>query len=110
MTNDPKGESFRIGDLRRPEVRGRQRQAEPSAAEPTSVGFPAIEHWLERGSIEEVVAAMRPRYEVLETMSTGGTIQQRGSAKKAMGAYERAADLFEYLFATKEVLQGPKDG
>jgi hypothetical protein len=107
MGDAPKSRSFRIGDLRRPEVRShRKRAAEPEP--PASVGFPAIEAWLERESIDEVIEAMRPRYAALEALSEKGTFREKAPAKKAMGAYERAADLFEYLFATKADLQAPK--
>lgn len=70
------------------------------------MGFPAVEGWLERSSMDELVDAMRPRYEALEAMSTGGNLREKGSATKAMAAYERVADLFEYLYATKDSLQG----
>lgn len=105
MAERPKGESFRIADVRRPEVRGGR---PPSKTPPParSMGFPAIEAWLEEGAIEEVIEAIRPRYEALEQMAGAGTPREKAGAKKAMIAYERAADLLEYLFDTKERLKG----
>lgn len=105
--DEKKGASFRIGDLRRPEVRTyRKKGAEATTPASPSAGFPSIEGWLERGTVDEVVAALRPRYEALETLATRGTVREKGPAKKAMAAYERAADLFEHLFATKAALAG----
>lgn len=104
MPRGPKEGSFRIGDMRRPEVRG-QRRAPAPAPEAASVGFPAVEAWLEQPSADAVIEAIKPRYEALEAMSTSGAMREKGAAKKAMAAYERAADLFEYLFETKASLQ-----
>lgn len=100
--------SFRIADLQRPVVKrsgppGR-RGAKAEAPPVSSTGFPFIEQLIEGSDVEAVVAGMRPRYEALEAMASGGPVKQRGLAKKAMGAYERAADLFEYLFETKDAL------
>jgi hypothetical protein len=100
--------SFRIADVKRPEVRSFKKigkdveEPEPSV----TVGFPAIESRLETGTIEGVADELRPSYEKLEELSTKGDMKSRASAKKAMAAYERTADLFEYLFATKTALQG----
>jgi hypothetical protein len=75
---------------------------EPPAA---SAGFPAVESRLEKSSIEAVAEELRPSYEKLEAMASTGTPKTKAAAKKAMGAYERTADLFEYLFATKSAIQ-----
>lgn len=100
--------SFRIADVKRPEVRsfkkfGKEEEAPPPSA---TVGFPAIESRLESGTIEGVADELRPSYEKLEELTTKGDMKSRASAKKAMAAYERTADLFEYLFQTKSALQG----
>ena len=59
--------------------------------------------------MDELIENFRPRYEALEALSREGGFREKGSAKKAMAAYERAADLFEYLFSTKETLQTDSD-
>lgn len=105
MADEGEG-SFRIGDVRRTQLRGGGRSSPPPTPEENSVGFPAIEGWLERGTMDELVDAMRPRYEALEGLATSGGIREKGGAKKAMGAYERVADLFEYLYSTKDSLHG----
>ncbi len=51
-----------------------------------------------------MITAMRPRYEALEALASRGTIQKKAPAKKAMAAYERAADLFEHLYSMKASL------
>ncbi|MEM7675525.1 MAG: hypothetical protein AAF449_05930 [Myxococcota bacterium] len=100
--------SFRISDVRRrAEVRAtspRKPQDEPPAE--TSVGFPGVEALLELDSVEEVADRLRPTYEKLEALSTVKDMKTRASARKAMAAYERCADLFEYLFETKSAMQG----
>lgn len=58
--------------------------------------------------MEELAEALRPRYDELERLATSGGLREKSGAKKAMAAYERAADLFEYLFSTKDGLQGGK--
>jgi hypothetical protein len=99
--------AFKIADKRRPEVRSSQRLKKKDEPEPTpSVGFPSIESRLETASIEAVADELRPSYEKLEALTTGDP-KQKGNAKKAMIAYERCADLMEYLFATKEALRNP---
>jgi hypothetical protein len=100
--------TFKIADKRRAEVRSFQRpgtkKAEPEPS--PSVGFPSIEQRLENGSIETLAEELRPSYEKLEALASGDQ-KQKGNAKKAMIAYERCADLMEYLFATKEALRSP---
>ena len=100
--------TFRIGDKRRPEVRSFQRpgtkRAEPEPS--PSAGFPSIERRLENGTIEALADELRPSYEKLEELASKDP-KQKGNAKKAMIAYERCADLMEYLFSTKEALRNP---
>jgi hypothetical protein len=99
--------SFKIADKRRPEVRSSQRLKKKDEPEPTpSVGFPSIESRLEGGTIEDVANELRPSYEKLEELAANDP-KQKGNAKKAMIAYERCADLMEYLFETKEALRNP---
>ena len=100
---DDKLSTFRIGDVRRPQIRGgRALQADAdAAASPVSAGFPAVEQRLEKSTVEAVADELRASYEKLEALSVGKDVKLRGPAKKAMAAYERTADLFEYLFATK---------
>ncbi len=99
-------ETFRIADKRRPEVRSFQRTVAQTEPEPSpSVGFPTIERHLEEGSIDDLAETLRPAYERLEGLVGGNDPKVKGAAKKAMIAYERCADLMEYLFATKEALK-----
>ena len=99
--------TFRISDMRRASVRASTKpgKPEPEAQEP-SVGFPAVEARLESSSADGVAEELRGSYEQLEALTAGKDIKTKAAAKKAMGAYERAADLFEYLFQTKDALQG----
>lgn len=103
--------SFKIGDMRRPEVRSFQKPTseQPEPEETPSVGFPSIESRLENGSIEDLADELRGSYEQLEALSTGGDMKKRAGAKKAMIAYERCADLMEYLFDTKQAMQSPSE-
>ena len=99
--------TFRIADVKRPEVRSYKKLGKEPEPEPSpSVGFPAIETRVENRTIEQVVEEIRPSYEQLEEMAGKGDMKSRAAAKKAMAAYERTADLFEYLFYTKDALQG----
>ena len=106
MSFDDKLGSFRIGDKRRPEVRARGRGADKGPVEaPSSAGFPAIEQHLEGGSIEALADELRGTYAKLEALAAESkSMKDRAAAKKALAAYERTADLFEYLFATKSQL------
>ncbi|MEQ8278293.1 MAG: hypothetical protein RMA76_37965 [Deltaproteobacteria bacterium] len=109
MTNEDDLGSFKIGDMRRPEVRNFKKakpEAEPEPEE-ASVGFPAIEQRLEGGSIEDLAEELRSSYEQLEELAASGDMKAKAAAKRAMGAYERTADLFEYLFETKSAMQSP---
>ena len=98
--------SFRISDVRRPVVRATTRaKAEAEPAVPAeSVGFPAIEALLELDSVEDVADRLRPTYEALEALRAARDMKTKTSAAKAMAAYERCADLFEYLFQTKSAM------
>ena len=112
MTSKDKDEltAFRIADVKRPEVRSFNKAAAKDEVreEPVvSVGFPAIEGRLERGGIEDLADELRPSYEKLETLSESQDMKAKTAAKKAMAAYERTADLFEYLFETKSALIQP---
>lgn len=107
MSSEDELKGFRIGDKRRPEVRGQASGANSGkvvVTESPSAGFPAIEARLEQRSVEEVAEELRGSYERLETLAEGGSMKEKAAAKKAMAAYERTADLFEYLYMTKEAL------
>lgn len=103
--------SFKIGDVRRAEVRSFQKAGpgEPEPQESLSVGFPSIEERLENGSIEDLAEELRGSYEKLEDLVQNGDMKEKAGAKKAMVAYERCADLMEYLFDTKQALQSPSE-
>jgi hypothetical protein len=99
-------ENFRIADLKRPEVRSFKVGAAPGSApaeEPAaaSAGFPSIEARLESSSMDAIAEELRASYGKLEELADGNNMKAKSAAKKALGAYERVADLFEYLFATK---------
>jgi hypothetical protein len=99
-------ETFRISDMRRPEVRSFTKPQEDAAqAGAASVGFPLVESRLESQTLEEVVDELRPSYGKLEAILDSGNAKEKAAAKKAMAAYESAGDLFEFLFATKAALQ-----
>ncbi|MBK8011186.1 MAG: hypothetical protein IPK13_07535 [Deltaproteobacteria bacterium] len=106
--------SFKIRDLKRPEVRSFTKAQDPKPGDPAasadapSVGFPAVEARLERGTIEAVADELRPSYEALEALERAQP-KLKHAARKSMAAYERAADLFEYLFATKAAMGSPSD-
>ncbi len=99
--------SFRISEIRRPEVRATTLRSPGSAPSAGSVGFPGIEALLELDSAEAAADRLRPTYEALERLSTAKEMKTRAAALKAMAAYERCADLFEYLFQTKAALNPP---
>lgn len=104
---DEKPKSFRIADVKRPVVRAAVKPAQKEAAAPEpspSAGFPAIESRLENSSIDAVADELRGSYEKLEAIANGNDRKLKPQAKKAMAAYERTADLFEYLFATKDAI------
>lgn len=105
--------SFKIGDMRSPSVRstplGKKGKPAAEAAPAESVGFPAIEAHLEHGTVDSVAESLRASYEALEALSQGKDMRKRAAAGRAMIAYERAADLFEYLFQTKDALSGPSE-
>ncbi|HJL42090.1 MAG TPA: hypothetical protein RMG48_12385 [Myxococcales bacterium LLY-WYZ-16_1] len=109
MTNDPKSlGSFRIADLRRPEVRSFTRgpTESPVDGDSESAGFPQIEARLESKTLEQVAEELRAVYAQLEQLAETGDFRQKGPARKAMAAYERTADLFEYLFQVRGQMTG----
>lgn len=107
--------SFKIRDLKRPEVRSFTKAPESASTvqaatpEGASVGFPAVEARLEGSTIEAVADELRPSYEALEALEAAQP-KLKHVARKSMAAYERAADLFEYLFATKAAMGSPSGG
>lgn len=109
MTKKEDLSTFRISDVKRAEVRSFAPKKTGDEPPPSpSVGFPAIEARLEKGTIEDLAAELRPSYEKLEELQASGDMKAKTAAKKAMAAYERTADLFEYLYETKAALTSPK--
>jgi hypothetical protein len=110
MSEDEKLAGFKISDVKRAEVRTyksavpKDQADEPSEQGP-STGFASIEQRLENASIEAVADEIRSTYEKLEEMAGQGDMKAKAAAQKSMAAYERTADLFEYLFATKTSIQ-----
>jgi len=110
MSTDDKLEGFKISDMKKAEVRSFKktvpaRAGSDAAAEAANTGFDNIEDRLENSSIEAVADEIRKTYEQLEEMATKGDMKTKAAAQKSMVAYERTADLFEYLFATKSSIQ-----
>lgn len=109
MSKDRELGTFRIGDVRRPEVRSSKKaEAAPAQEASSSLGFPALEERLETGTVESVAGELQGSYSQLEAMAEKGDMRSKAAAKKAMAAYERTADLFEYLFETKAALEGTR--
>jgi len=107
MSDDKDLKGFKISDLKTPQVRSFNKTVpaadkQARAAAEADSGFEHIEKLLESSTIEEVADKIRGTYEKLEEMAANGDMKSKASAQKAMIAYERTADLFEYLFATKE--------
>lgn len=94
--------SFRIRDLKRQPATSKARTEAPAEG---SLGYPAIEAQLEQSDMETLIESLRASYSLLESQSQTGDMKTRSQAKRAMAAYERTADLFEYLFQTKAALQ-----
>lgn len=106
MAKDDGFRSFRIGDRARPHIRSGTPLEEvlPTAWEPPG-GFSNIERLLEMSSAEAVADTLRVSYRKLEALTASPDMRTRTAAKKAMVAYERVADLIEFLFATRTTLQ-----
>ena len=109
MSKDNKLDGFKISDMKRAEVRSFQKTIpadEQSAVNAAGgSGFDHIEQRLEEGTIEDLADEIRETYQKLEEMADTGDMKIKAAAQKAMGAYERTADLFEYLYATKQIIQ-----
>lgn len=108
---DKKLESFKIGDTHhKPTVSAPRRMPEPSReqqSEAASLGFLRIERVLENEQPGDVAAALSDILRRLEAHLEQATTQRaKAEAKKAIAAVERSADLMDYLFRTKESLQG----
>ena len=111
MSKDEELSSFKIGDLKRPTVRTTQARSDSEGGGEEyveSVGFGTIEARLEGSSVDAVADELSESYGKLEEMAGSGPLKIKGGAKKAMAAYERTADLFEYLFATKDAISKPE--
>lgn len=72
--------------------------------EAPSAGFPNIEGLIEQDTLDK--SALVARMEQLDELSKKGDVKQKGNAKKALSAYEHASELLDYLWSTKEALQG----
>ena len=103
---DQRLESFKIGDVRRPIVGARTKQAEPEHAEAaSSLGFRRIEGILERedpAQIRRHLGELRDRLMAREKGAQAN--KERAAAKRAALAVERTAELIDFLFKTKESL------
>lgn len=93
--------SFKISDLQKPGP-GERKQASKEPAPQVSAGFPTIEGLLESQELD--LSGLAVRREALEQLSAEGSAQSKGAAAKALAAYERTADLIEFLWETKHQL------
>ena len=96
MTDDLK--EFKISDQRKPGLKQPQKQQD--AAPPPSVGFPRIEALVE--AEEPNIDGFGERHNALDELMQHGSAKEKGAAKKAKVAYERAQDVIEYLLETKK--------
>lgn len=105
MAEDEELKPFKISDMRRPEVRGGPGGAaapsEDAGDGSATTGFDRVEAQIDAGGLEDVVARFQPRYQALEALLESGDRKQKAAAKKAMIAYERVVDLFEFLYSVR---------
>ncbi len=106
---DKKLESFKIADTRKPGVAGHAKgEAAAPAPEAQSLGFKRIEGLLEReepGAVHQNLEALKGELAKLEKGSSANT--DKAAAKKALAAVDRASELMDFLYKTKEsLLQG----
>jgi hypothetical protein len=105
---DKKLEPFKIGDTQKPGVARPKKGSDKPAETPQSqsVGFARIEKILENddaGTMGENLSKLIHSLEEFEKKAT--TNKDKASAKKAIVAVERTADLLDYLFQTKASMQ-----
>ena len=95
-------QAFKASDNQQtPMPRGGKGKAAPAEA-PVSAGFPTIERLLEQEVPD--LTGFNERIAQLREMQESGSAQQKGAARKALAAYERCADLIEFLWQTKSGL------
>jgi hypothetical protein len=96
-------ESFKIADTRKPGVTS-PAKAEPvpaPAPESQSLGFKRIEGLLERDEPAAVRAGLESLKGELARLEAGSN-KDKAAAKKALAAVDRAAELMDFLYKTKE--------
>ena len=101
--------AFKIGDTQRPTVASSasSRKAAPEESPETlSVGFARIERLLEAESPDSISEKLGSILNGLEGFDQGAsTPKDKAASKKAIAAVERAADLMDFLFQTKDQLE-----
>lgn len=107
----PKSEdfqSFKISDTQQKPLPRSNKPKPQSGEEPVSAGFPTIEGRLEGETLD--LSGLQERLTLLNSMADEGSAKEKGAVRKAIGAYERAADLMEFLWETKGGLGEGQEG
>lgn len=97
---DDKLEAFKIGDTRKPAVSAPKKTGD--SAEAQSLGFRRIEGILETEDRASVGASLGALRDSLQAYEQAGGNKEKAAAKKAIVAVDRAVELMDFLFATKE--------
>lgn len=111
-----KPQGFKIGDLGRPGMTAPKAPVNPRKKddlqpESYSLGFARIEGILEREDPVTVGASLNKLLQDLEAwQQSRSSNKDKLAAKKAMAAVERAVDLMDYLYQTKEALEAEAKG
>lgn len=104
---DKKLESFKIGDLQKPQVKAagpasKTKVVDETRPEAQTFGFARIETILDKEPPSEVSRSLAARRDALKTFEEASkTPKDKAAAKKGMLAIDRTADLLDYLFRTK---------
>ncbi len=99
-------DSFKIAETRKPGVSAPKKgEAAAPAGEAQSLGFKRIEGLLEREDRATVQASLSRLKESLATLERGAkAAKDKAAAKKAIAAVDRAGELMNFLYDTKDSL------
>jgi len=103
-------ESFKISETRKPSVGTTHKGDAPTSGESQSLGFKRIEGILEKEEPAAIRQALERIRDDLAGLEKKGGNKEKAAVKKAMAAVERAADLMDFLFETKESMQAQAVG
>ena len=105
---DKKLEPFKISDTRKPSVHSpKKAESADEVVETPTVGFRRIEGILEKEEPGAVHANLAELKENLTTLlQNASNHREKAGAKKAIGAIDRTAELMDFLFKTRESMQG----